>query len=269
MTTISREDPILQPSLNNQKFFLLIFVPSSLQRQAIRETWGGNPCNSSQIDNVNLDAFPWRTVFLLGRDDTDKSTVTITREAARCNDILQGDFSDGYYSVRHKVFMGLKWASSRNNAYVILKADQDVYIHVPRLINWLRKGDFPVRLYGGVVKYDDRVPRAKGNSHAVSRMLYSGHDYPPYVLGAFILISLNIVPDLLKVTRIHTPLVYDDPYLGILANEVNITAFSIRNFHFSEAIRYSFGKLLRSYSDCQFVDILTVGDRIDYRTQMQ
>ena len=273
MTNISTGNPILQP-LNNQKFFLLIFVPSSahqrqssLQRQAIRETWGGQPCNPSQGGNVNLDSFPWRTVFLLGRSDSDKNTAAITREAERCNDILQGDFSDGYYSVTQKVFMGLKWASSRNNAQFILKADQDVYIHVPRLINWLRKGDFPARLYGGVVKYDDRVPRAKGNSHAISRKLYSGHDYPPYVLGAFVLISSNIVPDMLKCTRIHTPLVYDDPYLGILAKEVNTTAFFIRNFHFSNAIRYSFGKLLRSYSDCQFVDILAIGDRIDYRTQ--
>ena len=262
---ISTSEPLLQPFPNNTEFYLLILVPSAvhehqafLERQAIRETWGRTP------ENPNQDYW-WKVVFLLGCTQDEKSTAKILRESTQYNDILQGNFSDGYYSVTHKVLMGLKWATLRASVQFILKADPDVYIHVTRTVKWLQNGDFPARLYGGVIKWRERVPRAFGDSHAISRRLYGKDYYPPYAMGAFVMISQSIVPDMLNATITRSPIVYDDPYLGILSKEINVKPFLIKHFFFSLAIRYSFGKVVKSYSDCQLVDIFAIGDRIDYK----
>ena len=91
----------------------------------IRNTWTNGGLKAS---------VPWTAVFVLGEPSDAETQERILQEAKENGDILQGDFFDTARALPLKTIMALRWASNARSEY-ILKTDDDMYVHVPRLIN--------------------------------------------------------------------------------------------------------------------------------------
>lgn len=70
-----------------------------------------------------------------GKSYNESLDSQIKEEARDFNDILAGNFRDTYINLVIKLFMGFAWAKKINCRFV-LKADDDVYVHLPKLISW-------------------------------------------------------------------------------------------------------------------------------------
>lgn len=91
-----------------------------------------------------------------GKSYNESLDSQIKEEARDFNDILAGNFRDTYINLVIKLFMGFAWAKKINCRFV-LKADDDVYVHLPKLISWLQQA--PSRLYAGHVHKNVDVSR--------------------------------------------------------------------------------------------------------------
>ena len=132
-----------QPGICSQELDLLMLVPSppgaSDVRDTIRETWGSVVKNgwphSQSKRKVAL-------VFLLGRHPQPENfnLTELRQEAAAHGDLLMGDFQDTYRNLTRKMMAGLHWVS-RNcpRAAFVLKADQDTFVNVERLLDALNE----------------------------------------------------------------------------------------------------------------------------------
>ena len=64
----------------------------------------------------------------------------VVQEQRQFGDILQEDFVDSYMNLTLKSVMGLKWASRRcPSARFLMKTDDDMFVNVPKLLDYLTK----------------------------------------------------------------------------------------------------------------------------------
>ncbi|NWW83486.1 B3GT4 galactosyltransferase, partial [Climacteris rufus] len=86
-------------------------------------------------------------------------------EWRRHRDLLQGDFPDTYGNLTRKTLLLLRWARSCcRGAAFLLKADDDVFVHVPAVATYLDRPSTPPKLYLGRVHWrvaPRRDPRSR------------------------------------------------------------------------------------------------------------
>ena len=251
-------NPSVQPLLPAEEIFLLVLVSSvpgsdyRFARNAIRETWGISlDCRSTN------DPCPWNVVFLLGRSYQDTLDSQIMEEARAFNDILVGNFNDTYINLVIKLFMGFSWASKVNCRF-ILKADDDIYVRLPKLASWLHHAPSS-RLYAGHVHSnvgvsrdpDERNPLPPGSS-------FNEKYYPPYCLGAFYVLSRSIIPHMLKAVQRWRPWPIEDTYIGVLARDVGVSPIDIYGF----VLKARASRNLPQFTDCYWDCITALGHRL-------
>ncbi|KAJ7384940.1 Beta-1,3-galactosyltransferase 2 [Desmophyllum pertusum] len=215
---------IAVPRLSFNGTYLLILVtsaPSHLQhREAIRATWANRTSLQSRRQPFS-SVDDWKIVFMLGKADANTNAV-VEQEASVFNDILLGEFQDSYKNLVIKTIMGLSWASRLNCTHV-LKADDDVYIHIPRLITWLRQPSLPAGLYAGRVYPKVPVLRQTTSKYFLDRESYPASYYPPYCAGPFYVLSQSILPALVNLTSFVKPILMEDAYIGMLTQTLGIS----------------------------------------------
>ena len=87
--------------------------------------------------------------------------------------------------------MGLVWASKFGTKY-ILKTDDDVYVRIPRVLEYLVNATFPAPLCGGVTYWrPSRVNRTIGSKWTISWKYYGETHFPKYNNGAFVVSALR------------------------------------------------------------------------------
>ncbi|KAJ8319510.1 hypothetical protein KUTeg_004601 [Tegillarca granosa] len=129
---------------NKTSPFLIILIPSIPNnkevRNAIRTTWGsiakGGVWPRKSL-NVKI-----KLAFLLGMSEPENLTLTklINQESTTYGDLTEGNFTDSYYNLTLKVLLGLKWVTLFcNNANFLVKADEDTFVNLPKLIEILNK----------------------------------------------------------------------------------------------------------------------------------
>ena len=148
--------PDITPDISSvHDIFLIVFVNSAAKghrdrRNTICKTWGSHRTCEQQkaMEKHNVKKnLKWLLVFVLGKTGTPED-VANAREAKEYNDMLIGDIVDNYVNNIIKLYMGLLWSSSWAPRY-ILKADDDVYVRIPNLIEHLVEHGLPKRYYGG------------------------------------------------------------------------------------------------------------------------
>ncbi|NWH55678.1 B3GT4 galactosyltransferase, partial [Fregata magnificens] len=83
-------------------------------------------------------------------------------------DLLQGSFADAYANLTRKTLLALRWAAARCPAApFLLKADDDVFVNLPALTNYLASLRNPRRLYLGRVHWWVRPNRDPRSRHHV------------------------------------------------------------------------------------------------------
>ncbi|XP_068735806.1 beta-1,3-galactosyltransferase 1-like [Montipora capricornis] len=234
---------VVEPSVSamESNLFMFVLVTSgvtdkfSVKRNAIRNTW---------LKQTGPNIW-WRHAFVLGSVENGDglSENEIKREAQRYNDILQFSSIDNYNNLVIKVLSGFRWAVTQVDPVFVLKADDDVYIRLPRLMLWLSnfgKSQF----YGGQVTkgaiyvkdLGALVERFSGTNN-VSFDCYAEPRFALYPVGAFYVLSSDAIVSLFQKMRKWKVFPVEDAYLGVVARDiglkpVDIPGFLIRNRHF-------------------------------------
>ena len=256
--TFSFASHVTQPTLhtNNTSIFLLVLITSGVgklyseRRNSVRNTWGDKSIKSGQRN--------WERVFVIGKALSAEHSEEIRQEAAFFEDILVLDMTDSYKNLVIKILSELLWSLIHVNPRFILKADDDVYVHVPGLLSWLDNyannnyaGD---KLYGGFVIGDGEVRRGEKRKNRVARDCLAKDFYPPYCTGAFYVLSTDILPSLFKAVEIRPAFPVEDAYMGILAQEIGLQPVDIPGFYFR--------KKVTDYGRCDFASAIAVGHNL-------
>ncbi|KAK3699079.1 hypothetical protein QZH41_000606 [Actinostola sp. cb2023] len=226
--------PYLEPKipLDEKRLFMVVLVNSAassvkhrLLRTAIRDTWG--QISSTRVPPNRI----WKLFFVLGVSESVENHAANLQEASHHNDIIIGNFTDHYYNLAIKTFMGHYWAVSRFSCKYVLKTDDDVYVRVPNVIRWLKEERSPRPFYGGLVeKVSLRVAREPTSKWYVTKEQYAKDRWPSFCHGAFHILSTDVIPIMLKSARHKAPPHTDDAYIAVIMNHASVSATQIPGF---------------------------------------
>ena len=213
---------VIEPTLQRKDFFLLILVTTSSwrwdslhRRNAIRSAWGRLTTGASPLSSSVV-------VFNIGRVYSEPADEKIADEATKYGDILVGDYKDTYANVFVKVFFAFDWVRSKLNCKFVVKADDDIYIHLPNFVKWLQNQDEPDRLYAGVVTRAQRVIRAPWHRHFASYKTYNQDYWKPFAYGFVYVVSVALLPKVNAAVKFHRPFPIDDAYFGLLVETIKV-----------------------------------------------
>ena len=226
---------------------LIIFITSAPfhieRRLSIRQTWLSllvnntiargrssirimkNPSNASN----NLVIHYW---FVCGHDTKVEVESAVRNESAVYGDILRLNYTETYSLLAFKTMSSL-WLASTMDVQFIVKVDDDVYLHVPKMIWWLKTSSLPENPYAGCVQYGAKVIRNPTHKWFVSEQFLNDSWFPPYCGGPFYILSKSALLELLKVSSDEglTTFPLEDAYIGILAKRVGIAPLQLNGKH--------------------------------------
>lgn len=214
----------------DQDVLLLLFVKTSPEnrhrRDAIRKTWGNDRYVRSHL-NANI-----KTVFALGspsnplHSERERLQKELFVEDEEYNDLIQQDFTDTFYNLTLKLLLQFRWINMYcAHAKFVMSADDDIFIHMPNLIEYLRSleqigvQDFWV----GRVHRGSPPIRDKSSKYYVPYEMYHWPSYPDYTAGAAYVISSDVAAKVYEASQtLNTSLYIDDVFMGLCANKMNI-----------------------------------------------
>lgn len=208
---------------------LLLFVKSSPEnfqrRQAIRSTWG----NEAYVEGTL--GVTVRVLFALGRHprplDGKKLQQKLYQEDELYEDLIQQDFVDTFHNLTIKLLLQLGWKHAHcRHARFLMSADDDIFIHLPNLIDYLREVDRAGVKDFWVGKVHRGAPpiRRKDSKYYVSKEMYPWPLYPDYTPGAGYVVSSDVAARVYRASlTLNASLYIDDVFMGICANAMGIS----------------------------------------------
>lgn len=198
--------------------FIVSAVSNFEQRNAIRTTWAG----------PNEHA---RFFFLLGKSQDNNLNEIIYEENKQHGDILQANFLDTYRNLTLKTLFGLKWISLYcSNAKFIMKVDDDMVLNMKWIVKYFSSQTNANKTMYGLVKEETKPFREKESKFYVTKEEYEKEFYPKYCLGAFYLLTIDLVEPMLNLTSHVKPFVFEDVYVGMLANRIEVSFKNFANY---------------------------------------
>lgn len=201
---------------------LLLFVKSSPEnvnrRKNIRNTWG-----DKQYIWANYQA-PIEVLFVLGVYPDERNLTVqkrIKTESWLYRDLIQQDFKDTFLNLTTKLTMQFHWASAYcPNAKFVMSTDDDVFVHTPNLVRYLRGMEQKQvsDLWVGHVHRGSPPVRRKESKYFVPLEMYPWPAYPDYTSGAGYVVSRDVV---VKINRamgfLNKSMYIDDVFMGMVA----------------------------------------------------
>ena len=182
-------------SCPNRPLHLVILVLSapsaSLRRTAIRGTW---------VHDYRNRVVQVTTKFLIGSLELEAQKMSgISQEQEMFGDVLLlKDLKDSYANLSRKVLLGMRWTDENLNFDFLVKVDDDSYVRVEKLAEYLREIDCDQRLYWGYfMGHAFPEPTGKWAEH---NWFICPH-YLPYAMGGGYVLSRRIVRTLMKVSN--------------------------------------------------------------------
>ncbi|XP_076356294.1 beta-1,3-galactosyltransferase 1-like isoform X1 [Tachypleus tridentatus] len=241
----SNKTLLLSPSdgcndAGGKKPFLVIIVcsaiPNFVARYTIRNTWG-------QFTKINIKMY-----FMIGKTGDVNLTSRVLKESERYSDIIQEDFLDSYNNLTIKSVMLLKWVNNTClDARYIMKTDDDMFVNVFNLLDYLKKKGHSKLLLGCLIS--GAVPvRDRRSKWYIPDSFFTANVYPDYLSGTGYVFSTDIVPSLYE-TALDTPFFYlEDIFItGICASKMKLSRENHDGFKFYK----------RENNPCIFKKIIT------------
>eukprot|EP00794_Sanderia_malayensis_P006929 gene6929-7707_t len=211
--------------------FLVIVVMSRasafLQREAIRLSWGSNQINNhvnrlllgteSSKTDINLS---WKVIFVIGISEDEETAKLADNESATYNDILKVNYPESFRNLTSKSLAAFNWVSKNCNAKYILKTDDDCYVNVRGLLQWLNR--LPSKYnYIGKVQSGMEVVRDKNDRYFVSSERFPNKFYPEYCSGGGYILKSDILPELLRTAQTVNLIANEDAFIGIVVKQLH------------------------------------------------
>ncbi|XP_041378528.1 beta-1,3-galactosyltransferase 1-like [Gigantopelta aegis] len=220
-TQTEYKDYLINPSslCANRDVFLVIFVTSAPDhfeiRNGIRYTWGLH----ARDDDVIV-----RMVFVIGRTSDSKVQERIRRESIIKSDIIQASFVDSYRNLTLKTMSILYWVSHHcDEARYTMKADDDVFVHIPNLVAVLQRFNEKPRIILGTVIASGSPHRESSSKWHVDYNMYPFSSYPSFVNGPAYVLSHDLVAVLLRRSTSLRLLWLEDVFItGICAQGADV-----------------------------------------------
>jgi uncharacterized protein YxeA len=207
---------------------LLIIVTSApshfLHREAIRLTWG----HFTLRRDLNI-------AFLIGKTDDRNTTDGLLEEMSLYSDIIQANFQDTYRNLTLKTFAALEWTIRYcSKAEYLLKTDDDMFINVHNLLQFIHKVDKDDReepkIYGRLVQ-EAWADRSEDSKYFLPYDQFTNNEFPDYVAGGAYLFSTLIAQSLFEKGMEAQFMQMEDVFLtGVVAESMNVTRVGVDEF---------------------------------------
>ncbi|XP_062413670.1 lactosylceramide 1,3-N-acetyl-beta-D-glucosaminyltransferase B [Pungitius pungitius] len=211
---------------------LLLFVKTSPEnidrRNAIRSTWGNETYIRSALGATV------KVVFALGRPKEAEEEAGqpargtgLVREDRLHGDLIQRDFLDSFHNLTLKLILQFHWMHTRcAHARFLMTADDDVFVHMPNLVGYLRGASRRgvTDLWVGRVHRGAPPIRSRDSKYYVPFEMYQWLSYPDYTAGAGYVVSRDVADKIYQATlTLNASLYIDDVFMGICANAVGVS----------------------------------------------
>lgn len=125
-----------------------------------------------------------------------------------------------------KMLFSITWPLDQKcHANYILKTDEDCFVNVGNLLNWLsnhHETNGTGVLYAGRVQPDMPVVRDNTSRYYVSEIDHPAATFQPYVSGGGYVFSGNLLPSLAKVSKTSPLFANEDALLGSLMYQLGV-----------------------------------------------
>ena len=257
---------------NGLLLMLIISAPFHLnERQVVRQTWLSYLVNNSRsLGPSNVRAFKDPTDaandliihywFVCGHyyDNESKIEGAVNNESNVYGDILRLEYTESYILLVHKTLSSLRFASKMDVRFV-LKIDDDVYLHFPRMIWWLRTASLPEKLYGGYLLTKAKPIRKPLHKWHVSKQHYNKTYFPPYCNGPFYFMSRAVVLEVLEASFTEgSSFPLEDVFIGILAQKVGVKPIQLKDIGVYIQVRIP-PKAWKNWKDSNLIKYYAVG----------
>ena len=209
---------------------LIVFVTSAvgnfLEREAIRETWGGYAVERGAV-----------LLFVVG--DTLNQTIEdkILEEDEKYSDILQGKYFDSYYNLTLKTMSVMKWVSDNcEKIKFVFKVDDDVFVNMQAIVDFSEMRYFKSAIIGNIARRWG-PQRNPVNKWYLPKSIYKELRFPNFATGTSYLFTGDAAKPLFETANKMSPLYLEDVFMtGIVAEKAHIRRLHhsmIRNTHLS------------------------------------
>lgn len=199
------------------KLKLLILITSAQThaeaRLDIRQTWG----HFGTRRDVS-------TAFILGRSTNSAVSTALTQENMIYGDLIRGNFIDSYNNLTLKTLSSLEWVDQNcPKAKYILKTDDDMFINVPKLLQFLDAHAKDKRVIYGRLAKKWKPIRNKKSKYYISTGQFSAAVFPPFTTGPAYVMTSDVIHDLYENSLEQLYLKLEDVFTtGIVAQKLGI-----------------------------------------------
>lgn len=236
--------------------FLLMVIKSVAtqydRREAIRKTWG----KEKVVDGKRI-----RTLFLLGRsanqEEKPHHQKLVEFENQIYGDILQWDFEDTFFNLTLKETHFLKWFHAYcPSVRYIFKGDDDIYVSISNMIEFLALDDHGKDLFVGDVIFKAKPIRKKESKYYIPEALYNKTYYPPYAGGGGFIMDASLARRLHWVANTMELYPIDDVFLGMCLEVLEVVPVKHMAFKTFGLVKNKESKLNRE--PCFFRSMIVV-----------
>lgn len=206
-------------------------------------------------------------MFLVGETENPRLDKLLQQEAKIHNDMVFGDFIDSYRNLTKKMALGIEWAAKRCQAQYVMKADEDSFINVFQLTQFLMESKQTTPLYMGAAFLDRGPFREPDDPWYVSEEEYPDSKYPPYASGPGYVYSGSLLTKLLRALKTVRLFPNEDACFGYLMQYIKVNLTDNERF-----TPFTMGNAIYSENDgfslCNFNGALVI-HRISGKLQIQ
>lgn len=222
------------------------------RREVIRKTWG----KDQVVDGKRI-----KTLFLLGKSSNEVEQANhqklVEYEDYIYGDLLQWDFLDSFFNLTLKETHFLKWFHTYcPSVRYIFKGDDDVFVSVENIFEFLDNSDVKKNLFVGDVIFKARPIRKKENKYYIPQALYNKTNYPPYAGGGGFLMDGTLARRLHWVADTMDLYPIDDVFLGMCLEVLQVTPIKHNAFKTFGLVKNKNSKLNRE--PCFFRSMIVV-----------
>ncbi|KAH8323419.1 hypothetical protein KR067_008284 [Drosophila pandora] len=167
--------------------------------------------------------------FVLGRGNDTHLNERLDGENMMYADMIRGNFVDSYNNLTLKTISALEWTHWHCPlAKYVLKTDDDMFINVPKLMEFLDTLKAKRKIYGR--RAENWMPvRNKRSKYYVSYAQYSSRYFPYFTTGPAYLLTGDIVAELYAQALATALLKLEDVFMtGIVADVLGIDRINVK-----------------------------------------